>query len=92
MRPDRLVGIRSVFISTKTFCFFLRSRPVAVMEATTAFETETKLISLDDKACTLRDGSKVTCTTINSCLMYKGVNLPQYIGMRPNIHKIWSSY
>ncbi len=92
MRPDRLVGISISFYFNENFLFFLRSRPVAVMEATTAFETEMKLISLDDKACTLRDGSKVTCTTINSCLMYKGVNLPQYIGMRPNIHKIWSSY
>lgn len=60
--------------------FSLRSRPVAVMEATTAFETETKLISLDDKICTVTDGSQVTCTGINSCLKYNGVNLPQFIG------------
>lgn len=51
------------------------------MEATTAFETETKLISLDDKTCTVTDGSQVTCTGINSCLKYNGVNLPQFIGM-----------
>lgn len=38
------------------------------------------LISLDDKRCALRDGKKVTCTVINSCLKYNGVNLPMNIG------------
>lgn len=49
------------------------------MEATTVFETESKLISLDDKSCTVRD-IKVTCTGITSCLKYNGINLPQSIG------------
>lgn len=51
------------------------------MEATTAFESESKVISLDDKSCTTRGGSNVTCTGVNSCLKYNGVNLPQFIGM-----------
>lgn len=61
--------------------FFCRSRPVAVVEATTTFDSETKLVSLDDKRCALRDGSKVVCTVINSCLKYNGINLPPQIGM-----------
>ncbi|XP_037039254.1 integrin alpha-PS2 isoform X2 [Bradysia coprophila] len=72
--PDMVVG---AYDSNKVVIF--KSRPVAVMEATTAFETETKLISLDDKGCRIRSGSNVTCTGINSCLKYSGVNLPQFI-------------
>lgn len=60
-----------------------RSRPVAVVEATTTFDPESKLVSLDDKRCALRDGKKVTCTVINSCLKYNGVNLPIGIGKPP---------
>lgn len=51
------------------------------MEATTTFETETKLIALDDKRCVVgRPQKNVTCTVINSCLRYKGVNLPTFVG------------
>lgn len=57
-----------------------RSRPVAAMEATTEFEADNKLISLDEKNCTLvKDGKQVTCTSIKSCLKYNGVNLPATI-------------
>lgn len=50
------------------------------MEATTNFQSETKYISLDDKKCTHRQGKQVTCTSINSCLKYSGINLPPTIG------------
>lgn len=50
------------------------------MQATTLFEADNKLISLDDRNCTLvKDGKQVTCTSINSCLRYNGVNLPATI-------------
>lgn len=64
-------------------CFaFIRSRPVAVVEASTTFDIESKLVSLDDKKCTtIRDRKQVTCTSINSCLKYNGINLPATIGM-----------
>lgn len=59
-----------------------RSRPVAVMEATSLFAAETKVISLDDKNCTIGRSPRqqVTCTVVNSCLKYNGVNLPTVIG------------
>jgi integrin alpha 8 len=75
MYPDMVVG---AYNSNKVIVF--KSRPVAVMEATTTFESETKLISLDDKNCTLsRDRKQVTCTSINSCMKYRGQNLPATI-------------
>lgn len=59
-----------------------RSRPVVNMTiAETTFETDNKLVSLDDKRCTLpSDGRQVTCTKVNSCLAYNGINLPTFIG------------
>lgn len=58
-----------------------RARPVAVVEASTTFDVESKLISLDDKKCTtVRDHKQVPCTAINSCLKYNGINLPATIG------------
>lgn len=62
------------------------------MEATTTFETETKLIALDDKRCVVgRPQKNVTCTVINSCLRYKGVNLPTFVGTSNFIKEIWYS-
>lgn len=52
------------------------------MEASTLFDVESKLISLDDKKCTVgRDKKQVTCTQVNSCLKYNGINLPATAGM-----------
>lgn len=52
--------------------------------AETTFETDNKLVSLDDKRCALpSDGRQVTCTKVNSCLAYNGINLPTFIGKRP---------
>lgn len=68
-------------MNLKTFHLIFRSRPVARVEATTTFDVNSKLINLDDKACTtIRDHKKVTCATVNSCLKYNGVNLPAQIG------------
>lgn len=50
------------------------------MEATTSFEADNKLVSLDNKNCTAgRDRKAVTCTTLVSCLKYNGINLPTSI-------------
>lgn len=55
---------------------------MAVVEASTIFESENKLISLDNTACTLpHSGKKVACTTVTSCLKYHGTNLPQTIDL-----------
>lgn len=80
--PDLVVG---AYESNKAIVF--KSRPVAVMEATTGFQSDTKYISLDDKKCTtLKQGKQVTCTSINSCLKYSGINLPSTIG------EFWDSF
>ncbi|XP_055614564.1 integrin alpha-PS2-like [Uranotaenia lowii] len=69
--PDMVVG---AYGSDKALVF--KSRPVAVMEASTLFETENKLISLEDRNCTLRDRKQVPCTVFNSCMKYNGINVP----------------
>ncbi|XP_050099365.1 integrin alpha-PS2 isoform X2 [Anopheles aquasalis] len=70
--PDLAVG---AYDTDKVLVF--RSRPVATMEASTLFETENKLISLDERNCTLeRTQKQVACTVVNSCLKYGGINVP----------------
>lgn len=50
------------------------------MQASTVFQADNKLISLDEKNCTtLRGNKQVTCTVVRSCLKYIGENLPQEI-------------
>lgn len=74
--PDLAVG---AYASDQAFVF--RSRPVAVVDATTIFANPSKLINLDDKTCTtVRDGKRVTCTDVTSCWKYNGVNLPNALG------------
>ncbi|XP_055615855.1 integrin alpha-PS2 isoform X2 [Toxorhynchites rutilus septentrionalis] len=69
--PDMVVG---AYETDKALVF--KSRPVAVMEASALFETENKLISLEDRNCTLRDQKQVPCTVVNSCMKYNGINVP----------------
>lgn len=45
------------------------------MTASILFGTESKLISLDNKNCTLKNRQKVPCTSINYCLKYDGINV-----------------
>jgi len=69
------------FQSVPLYLYLHRSRTVAVMEASSIFESENKLISLENKNCTLygRDNKQVACTTITSCLKYNGRNVPSAI-------------
>lgn len=51
------------------------------MDASSVFESENKLISLDNKNCTLLGPGRrqVACTAITSCLSYNGKNVPSVI-------------
>uniref|UniRef100_A0A182N036 Uncharacterized protein n=1 Tax=Anopheles dirus TaxID=7168 RepID=A0A182N036_9DIPT len=70
--PDMVVG---AYETDKALVF--KARPVAAMEASTLFETESKLIALDDRNCTVvRTQKRVACTVVNSCLKYNGINVP----------------
>uniref|UniRef100_A0A182JLT4 Uncharacterized protein n=1 Tax=Anopheles atroparvus TaxID=41427 RepID=A0A182JLT4_ANOAO len=70
--PDLVVG---AYESDKALVF--KARPVAAMEASTLFEAENKLISLDERNCTVaRTPKPVPCTVVNSCLKYNGINVP----------------
>nr|AON96596.1 integrin alpha-PS2 [Bicyclus anynana] len=58
---------------------FLKSRPVVKVMAAVKFMGESKLISLDDKKCTLSNGTAVACAQLMFCLTYDGVNVDQQI-------------
>lgn len=61
------------------------------MEAHTKFLLNSKLVSLDDKACKIKGDKTVTCAVVESCLKYTGVNVPGDIGkciVRDNCRKI----
>lgn len=77
--PDLVVG---AYESGAAMLF--RSRPVIKMDAFVTFELESKLISLDDRNCTLRDGSRVTCFPMRACLKYngEGVSSVQYFNIQ----------
>ncbi|CAL7950339.1 unnamed protein product [Xylocopa violacea] len=65
--PDLVVGA----YESSTAVFF-RARPVIKMDSYVSFDIESKLISLDDRNCTLSDMSKVTCFLLRACLKYNG--------------------
>ncbi|GAB0088980.1 Integrin alpha-PS2 [Sergentomyia squamirostris] len=73
--PDLVVG---AYEASKAIVF--KSRPVVVLHANVGFETDNKLISLDERNCTTASNrQKVTCAVINSCLRYDGINVPPTI-------------
>lgn len=43
------------------------------------FMGDTKLISLTEKKCKLRDGTEVVCAQLMFCLTYDGINVNQQI-------------
>ncbi|XP_076169031.1 integrin subunit alpha inflated [Ptiloglossa arizonensis] len=65
--PDLVVGA----YESGTAIFF-RSRPVIKMDSYVTFDQESKLISLDDRNCTLSDRSRVTCFPLRACFKYTG--------------------
>uniref|UniRef100_A0A1I8NLC9 Uncharacterized protein n=1 Tax=Stomoxys calcitrans TaxID=35570 RepID=A0A1I8NLC9_STOCA len=70
--PDLAVG---AYTSAQVFIF--KSRPVAAVDAATYFNSASKLINLEDKACSSkRDGRAVPCTNLTTCWSYKGEHLP----------------
>ncbi|XP_043525000.1 integrin alpha-PS2-like isoform X2 [Frieseomelitta varia] len=65
--PDLVVGAYE-----SGTAIFYRSRPVIKMDSYVSFDLESKLISLDDRNCTLSDGNRVTCLPLRACFKYNG--------------------
>ncbi|CAH1396137.1 unnamed protein product [Nezara viridula] len=68
--PDLIVGAYD-----SDTVVYLRAKPVVKMDAYISFAGEAKQIGLDERNCTLRDGTKVPCTRLSSCLQYDGISL-----------------
>lgn len=61
--------------------YFFRSKPVVKMMAGVEFTSDSSLISLDEKNCTLYGRKKnVTCTNLKYCLIYNGINVDPVVG------------
>ncbi|XP_047113545.1 integrin alpha-PS2-like [Schistocerca piceifrons] len=72
--PDIAVGAYDADVA-----LFFKSRPVIVMDARVTLGPESKVISLEENNCTLRDGTMTTCTTVTMCFKYSGIGVdPQH--------------
>nr|XP_003704431.2 PREDICTED: integrin alpha-PS2 isoform X1 [Megachile rotundata] len=65
--PDLVVGAYE-----SASAMFFRSRPVIKMDSFVSFGLQSKLISLDDRNCTLSSGTRVTCLLLRACFKYNG--------------------
>ncbi|XP_025263370.1 integrin alpha-PS2 isoform X2 [Camponotus floridanus] len=65
--PDLVVGAYE-----SGAAMFFRSRPVIKMDSYVTFDSESKLISLDNRNCTLSDNTRVTCLPLRACFRYSG--------------------
>ncbi|XP_032674406.1 integrin alpha-PS2 isoform X2 [Odontomachus brunneus] len=65
--PDLVVGAYE-----SAAAMFFRARPVIKMDSYVTFGSESKLISLDIKNCTLSDDTRVTCLPLTACFRYTG--------------------
>lgn len=62
---------------------YARSRPVVRVKSKLSFSTAiNKQVNLDEKGCTLRDLTPVTCLPLSLCLEYDGVGADDVIGKR----------
>ncbi|XP_050304300.1 integrin alpha-PS2 isoform X2 [Anthonomus grandis grandis] len=75
--PDMAVG---AYLSNTAF--FFRARPVVRVEAGVRFNIENKQIDIKKKTCTLPNGQKVSCTTIDFCIKYSGKGIPAQIRLK----------
>lgn len=63
------------------FSTYYRSKPVVRVKSKVSFPyASNKQINLDEKACTLRDRTAVTCTQLAICMEYDGVGADDVIG------------
>lgn len=65
--PDLIIGAYD-----SDTVVYLRAKPVVKMDAYISFAGEAKQIGLDERNCTLKDGTKVPCIQLKSCLQYDG--------------------
>lgn len=72
--PDLLVG---AYASDRAI--FLKARPVVNVTASLSLAKDS--ISLDDRDCSLADGSRVPCLSIKLCLKYDGIGVENQLGL-----------
>lgn len=68
--PDLIIGAYE-----SDTAFFMKSRPVAQMTTSIYFKSENKQIALERRDCTTKDGTKVPCLFLSTCLQYTGIGV-----------------
>lgn len=71
--PDLLIGAYE-----SDSAIFLKSRPIVLVDASLKIEPEN--INLEEKGCSLRDGSLVSCMVVSFCMEYTGINVNPDLG------------
>lgn len=57
-----------------------RARPVVKMIASVTFSAEQKQVILEERNCTLKDYSRVSCLSLSACLEYQGIGVDDRLG------------
>ncbi|CAL4172392.1 unnamed protein product, partial [Meganyctiphanes norvegica] len=70
--PDLLVG---AYVSNRALVF--RTRPVVNVTAQIRWKSESGAVDLEERPCSLQDGTAVPCVPLHYCLQYSGINVPK---------------
>lgn len=57
------------------YYIYFRARPVVKMQSSLQFISESKQISLEDRTCSLKDTTEVSCLQLSTCLEYSGIGV-----------------
>lgn len=83
-RFERFIYVKVDLVGNKhnvCHCNLFRSKPVVRVKSKLSFpHTANKQINLDEKGCTLRDRTAVTCTQLAICMEYDGVGADDVVG------------
>ena len=75
--PDLLVGAYE-----SGNAVYLKSAPVVHLESEVRFLVPSKQVDLNNKQCTIKDGTRVPCVDVEVTLEYDGVGVPETIGKK----------
>lgn len=65
-----------------------RARPVVKMTASVTFSAEQKQVILEERNCTLKDYTRVSCLSLSACLEYEGIGVNDSLGKSYFIHPL----
>lgn len=76
--PDLIIGAYE-----SDTAYLMKSRPVAQMTTSVYFKSDNKQISLESRECTTKDGTRVPCLFLSTCLQYTGLGVDDQLSKCP---------